>query len=86
MKMVSEMYFMNEAGPIVLNEGMMLSGMSRGVKSCSMYGRTIATATDAKVLMPYVSEKMSTIRPRKKAQSNDSLRDIPEGNFNNKYM
>ena len=71
------------AGPIVTDtfRPIELSNVSRGVNKRRKVGRTKAKNTVAAAFIPGVSENISTVSPRKKAQSINSLREVPEANF-----
>ena len=80
-KTLAVVYFRKGLIPIVLKEGMRLSGLSRGVNKRSKEGRRKASNTVAAAFIPGVSEKMSMVNPKKKAHSISSLREVPELNF-----
>jgi hypothetical protein len=73
-------YLMNEKMPIVLNDGWIISNMSRGMYSFKMEGRTNANKTQADACMPGVSENISTNNPKKNAHNINSLRLVFDSN------
>ena len=80
-KTLAVVYFKKGLIPIVLKEGIKLSGLSRGVNRRSKEGRRKASSTVAAAFIPGVSENISMVSPKKKAHSISSFREVPELNF-----
>ena len=74
-------YFKNEKKPIEEMPGVKASYVSRGTNRRKNVGLMNARATVAAAFMPSVSEKISIVIPRKKAQSIIALRDTPDSNL-----
>ena len=85
-KTLAVVYFKKGLIPIVLKEGIKLSGLSRGVNRRSKEGRRKASSTVAAAFIPGVSEKTSTASPRKKAHNINALRGTSDSNFKIRYI
>ena len=86
-KTLAVVYFKKGLIPIVLKEGIKLSGLSRGVNRRSKEGRRKASSTVAAAFIPGVSEKTSTVnngQPEEKSPQHQFIPGSAGAEFQNK--
>ena len=83
-KSLAVVYFKKGLIPIVLKEGIRLSGLSRGMNRRSKEGRRKASNTVAAAFIPGVSENISMVSPKKKCPQHQFIPGSAGAEFQNK--